>query len=81
MSGLIQPTRRALVGGIAALIASPAIVRASSIMPISTSPVFAQEVPWQRWIIKVKLQAIAAADRHTQQPVWLPVYTLITDQE
>jgi hypothetical protein len=35
MSELAQPTRRGLLRGFAALLAAPAIVRVSSLMPIS----------------------------------------------
>lgn len=35
-------TRRSLLGGIGALLAAPAIVRASSLMPVKSAPGFAQ---------------------------------------
>jgi len=35
---IIQPTRRGLIGGMAALFAGPAIVRASSLMPVRSTP-------------------------------------------
>jgi hypothetical protein len=34
MTGILQPTRRGIIGGIGLLFAAPAIVRASSLMPV-----------------------------------------------
>lgn len=47
MSSLIIPTRRGFLIGVGVLLAAPAIVRATSIMPISVLPPI--ERPRSRW--------------------------------
>jgi hypothetical protein len=48
MSGLIVPTRRGFLIGLTALLAAPAIVRATSIMPVSVLPIEPVRRP-RRW--------------------------------
>lgn len=59
MRMLIQPTRRGFLTGLGALLAAPAIVRASSLMPVRSMPaVIATASSWttpEGWIMTEKI--------------------------
>jgi len=66
MPELIKPTRRGFITGLVALVAAPAIIRASSLMPINSNliPSLAEGyyietervVFIKRWVLKVTLE-------------------------
>ncbi len=83
---LITPSRRGFIGGLAALFAAPAIVRASSLMPISQRALLevaplaldmADSMSYQYWvlmsgtIVKRSAREILDAPSGVYQP-WLP---------
>lgn len=61
MTDLIRPNRRVLLTGLAAVICAPAIVRASSLMPVKALPEWVVVPPYsvihhvERWVYRIRL--------------------------
>lgn len=73
-------TRRGLIGGLASLLAAPAIVKATSLMPIKAMPQGHVVLPWpalgEEWVdykfggnalIRVQYRIIQATDAMTRE--------------